>query len=97
MDAIINVSAFAIFAVLWIGFAVALVASQGSLDAVWEWLRGLPLVAQGIVWLLLLPVTAGLWAWESGWPFVVRLVVVGGLASVSLYLFFPRALLSSQP
>lgn len=34
--------AFAAFAVLWIGFAVALVWSQGSLDAARAWLRGLP-------------------------------------------------------
>jgi len=96
MDAIVNVGAFALFAALWIAFGAAIVASQGSLDAAWQWLRGLPLVAQAVVWLLLLPVTAGLWVWESGWPLVVRLVLVGGLAWVNLYLFFPRSLLAGR-
>ena len=33
---------FAVFAILWIAFGVALVQSQGSLDAAWQWVRSLP-------------------------------------------------------
>ena len=64
---------FAIFAVLWVAFAVALVASQGSLDQAWESIRELPLPLQIVVWVLFLPVMAGLWVWETSWPLVVRL------------------------
>src|SRR5512146_2598049 len=71
---------FALFAILWVAFGAGLVWSQGSLDDVWHWIVSLPIVVQGIAWLLFLPVTAGLWIWESAWPLVVRLVLVGGLA-----------------
>ena len=88
-----NIAVFVVFAVLWIGFAYALIVSQGSLDAAWQWIRGLPLILQGVVWLLFLPVVAGLWIWESGWTTTVRLLLVAGLGFANLYLFFPGYLL----
>jgi hypothetical protein len=88
-----NVVVFVVFAVLWIGFAYALIASQGSLDAAWQWIRSLPLILQGVVWLLFLPVVAGLWIWESGWTTAVRLLLVVGIGLFNLYLFFPGYLL----
>ena len=83
--------ALLLFGVLWLAFGASLIWSQGSLDAAWSWLTGLPLLVQGIVWLLLLPVTAGLWIWEMGWPLVLRLVLVAGLAAWSVLIFLPRA------
>jgi hypothetical protein len=90
MDNMVGLIAFGVFGMLWIGFAGALVASQGSLDATWAWIRALPLLLQVVVSLLFLPVVAALWVWESGWPVVPRLVVVGGLAAWTLYVFAPR-------
>lgn len=81
---------FLLFGALWLAFGVGLVWSQGSLDAAWEWLRGLPLVIQGVAWLLFLPLTLGLWIWETTWPFVLRLVLVIGLAGWSLFVFIPH-------
>lgn len=92
MDGFVSVVAFGMFAVLWVAFGIALVVSQGSLDAAWEWLRGLPPIAQAVAGLLLLPVAAGLWAWESGLPLAARLVLVMGIAFVNLYTFLPRSL-----
>jgi len=80
---------FLLFAVLWGAFAVGLVASQGSIDAAWQAIRELPLIVQGIVWILFLPVVAGLWIWESSWPIVVRLVSVVGLAGWNLLVLLP--------
>lgn len=80
---------FVIFAVIWIAFASAVVWSQGSLDETWQRVRDLPLLVQGFAWLLLLPVMAGLWIWETTWPLVVRLVLVAGLAGWTL-LVFPK-------
>ena len=68
MDNLISLAAFGIFVFMWGAFAVGIVASQGSLDATWEWIRGLPLLIQAVVWLLFLPVVVGLWVWESAWP-----------------------------
>jgi hypothetical protein len=91
VETIIGVAAFGLFLVLWIGFGVALVASQGSLDATWQWIQSQHIVVQGVLWLLFLPVMAGLWVWETTWPLILRLALVAGLACINLYLFFPRA------
>jgi len=90
MNMIINVGAFVILGLLWLGFATALIFNQAILDSVWIAFRGLPLILQVLLWLLLLPVTAGLWIWESSWPLWLRLLLVFGLGWVTIYTFFPR-------
>jgi hypothetical protein len=59
--------------------------------------RGLPLIIQGVVWLLFLPVMVGLWVWETTWPIVLRLVVIVGVARWNLIVFLPRALQAAHP
>lgn len=86
----INFLAFIVLGFLWLAFAAALMVSRESLDSVWQAFRAWPLALQLVVWLLALPVVAGLWVWESSWPLLVRLLLVVGLAWVSLYTFFPR-------
>lgn len=88
---------FVAFAGLWVAFGAAVIWSQGSLDAAWQWIRGLPLLVQGLVWLLFLPVVIGLWIWETTWPLVVRLVLVAGVAGWNLLVFLPRALQAARP
>jgi hypothetical protein len=61
----LGLGAFAIFVVLWLGFAFALVVDRGILDTVWQGLRGLAMPIQMVVWVVLLPITIGLWIWES--------------------------------
>jgi hypothetical protein len=97
MEQLFNVGVFGLFAVLWVAFAAGLIWSQGSLDQTWEWIRGLPLVIQAVVWLLFLPVVAGLWVWESTWPVIVRLVLVAGIGFWNLYIFFPRSIAAVRP
>jgi len=82
---------FAFFAILWVAFGAALIWSQGSLDQAWQAVRDLPLIGQIVVWVLFLPVMAGLWIWETSWPIVVRLVLVLGLAGWNLLMFLPKA------
>ena len=82
---------FIVFAVLWVAFAIGIVWNQGGLDQAWSTIRSQPLLVQGAAWLLFLPVTAGLWVWETTWPFVVRLLVVGGIAGWNLLVFLPKA------
>jgi hypothetical protein len=96
MEQLFNVAVFALFALLWAGFAAALVWSQGSLDQAWQWITGLPLILQAIVWLLFLPVVAGLWVWETSWPLIWRLVIVGGLGFANVVAFFPRTLFGGK-
>ena len=96
MEQLFNVAVFVLFTALWAGFAVALIWSQGSLDQAWQWITGLPLILQGVVWLLFLPVVAGLWVWETSWPLVWRLLIVGGLGFVNVIAFFPRTLFGGK-
>jgi hypothetical protein len=93
MNEVIGVVAFGLFAGLWLAFGYAIVASQGSLDEVWRWIREMPLIGQVVLVLLTLPVTVGLWVWETSWPLIVRLVLVVGLGTANLVVFFPRFLL----
>lgn len=93
MDGLIGIAVFAVFAILWIAFAAAIILSQGSLDDAWAWLQGQHLIVQGIVALLLLPVVVGLWVWETSWPLIARLVLIAGLAGWTAYMFVPRNLL----
>jgi len=82
-----------IFAISWAAFAWALIASQGSLDATWQWIRNLPLLLQGVVWLLFLPVVAGLWIYETTWPFVLRILLIVSLGGWNIWIFLPRGIL----
>lgn len=85
--------AYASFAIMvggWVAFAVALVASQQTLDDVWTSVRGLPLVVEGVVWLLAFPFLIGLAIWQASWDEAVRLIVIALLAVAYTYLFVPR-------
>ena len=83
-----------IFVVLWVGFIIALVMNQETLDVLWNWAQALPLVPKIIVWVMFLPIMVGLWIWESSWPALGRLVGFSGivawtlLAASSLYRVF---------
>ena len=88
---------FGIFALLWIAFATGLVWSQGTIDQAWEFIGGLPLLAQIVVWVLFLPVMVGLWVWETTWPLIFRVVLVIGIAGWNLWMFLPRAAQVARP
>ena len=85
----INIAAFVILTLLWLVFAAALVLNRDVLHTAWQTLRAWPLVIQLVVWLLALPVTLGLWIWQTNWPVLLRLALVLGLAWVTLYTFNP--------
>lgn len=83
---------FVLFALIWVAFGVGLIWSQGSIDQAWTTIRNLPLLVQGVIWLLFLPVMVALWIWETTWPLAVRLLLVVGIAGWNLMIFVPRAL-----
>ena len=82
---------FVVFAIIWVAFGAALIWSQGSLDQAWATINGLPLILRLIVWVLFLPVMAGLWVWETTWPVVIRVITIVGIAGWNLLVFMPRA------
>ena len=81
---VLSTYAVVIFALLWVGFAIALVVNREWLDLLWNWVRALPIVAEIIVWVLFLPIMVALWIWESSWPFLVRLLGFAGIGGWTL-------------
>lgn len=81
---VLSTYAIVIFAMLWVGFAIALVVNPGWLDSLWNWVRTLPSVAEIILWVLFLPIMVGLWIWESSWSVLVRLVAFAGIVAWTL-------------
>ena len=76
---VLSTYAIVIFAMLWVGFAIALVVNREWLDLLWNWVGALPSVAKFIVWVIFLPIMVGLWIWESSWPALVRLLAFAGI------------------
>jgi hypothetical protein len=76
---VLSTYAIVIFAMLWVGFAIALVVNREWLDLLWNWVRALPAVAKIIVWVLFLPIMVGLWIWESSWPVLGQLLAFAGI------------------
>ena len=87
---LINYIAFTVLGLLWLGFGAALLINPEILQAVWQAFRGWPWVAQAMITLLTLPVVLGLWLWQTSWPLWLRLILVIGMAWVTLYTFFPK-------
>ena len=86
--------AYASFAIMiggWVAFAAALLASPQSLEDVWTAIRDLPLLVEGVVWLLGFPFLIGLAIWQTSWEEPVRLTVIAVLAVAYTSMFVPRA------
>jgi hypothetical protein len=79
------------FAAAWLAFGIALVRTPLLVDDAWRRLRSLPLLVQGLVWLLLLPVVAGVCVWHTSWPQAARLAIVACLAGWNLVMFVPAS------
>ena len=76
---VLSTYAIVIFAMLWVGLAIALVVNREWLDSLWNWVRALPSVAEIIIWVLFLPIMVGLWTWQSSWPALVSLLAFSGI------------------
>jgi hypothetical protein len=76
---VLSTYAIAIFAIWWVGFAIAWVVNREWLDLVWNGVRALPSVAQVVVWVFFLPIMVGLWIWESSWSALANLLALAGI------------------
>ena len=77
---VMSAYANAIFLLLWAGFITALIVNREWLDVVWEWVQALPRGPRIAIWIFFLPITVGLWIWESPWSAAGRLLGLGGIA-----------------
>lgn len=73
-----------VFAVLWVGFALGLIAGGQAFADAWAWLNGLEPVARIAAWVLFLPIAVGLWAWNAALPAPVLAAVALGLVAWTL-------------
>ena len=85
---VLSTYAILIFTILWVGFAIALVANREWLDLLWNWVRDLPTVTEIIVWVFFRPIMVGLWIWESSWSILVSLLALAGIVVWTLVAVF---------
>jgi len=85
---------FGAMVAVWSIFLTLLVVSPGTLDDVYEWLRGLWVVWEVLMWIVLLPWALAHVVLESSWPDWLRIVVVVLLATFHLAISQPRAAMS---
>jgi hypothetical protein len=81
---------FAFMVAMWSAFFTLLVAAPDSLADGWHWLTGLPLAAEIVMWILLLPWALGLAVWQSSWQEWLRLLVVAVVAAGWTLVSAPR-------
>ena len=74
---------------MWIAFFAALFADQ--LDAVRDWVRDLPLIAELGLWLAAFPWLLGTAVWESSWAPVLRTLLVAAFAIGWTLISIPRS------
>lgn len=86
----VSLVSFAIMLGGWIAFAIALIASRQTLGDVWTAVRDLPLVLEGVAWVLGFPFLVGLAIWHASWDETTRLVAIAVLAVAYTYMFRPR-------
>ena len=91
-DLLISILSFTVLTLLWIGFGAALLFNRDLLNQTWRLFRSWNIFIQLFVALLVLPVILGLWIWQTRWPTWVRVLLVAGLAWMTIYTFFPRTL-----
>lgn len=81
---------FGAMVAMWSAFVTLLAASPQTLEDIYDWLVGLALVWEIVMWILLLPWALAYVAWESSWDRWLRILVVALIAAAHLGLSVPR-------
>jgi hypothetical protein len=81
---------FAAMAGLWGAFVTLIAVSPTTLDDCYDWLRGLPIVWELLMWLVMLPWTVAYLVYETPWEHWLRVLVVILVAVVHLGISVPR-------
>jgi hypothetical protein len=74
----------------WLAFFAAVITSHETLDEIWTAIRDLPLVVEGLVWLIGFPFLVGLAIWHASWDEAVRIIAIAVLAVAYTHMFVPR-------
>ena len=81
---------FAAMAGLWGAFVALLAASPSTLDDAYDWLTGLPIVWEILMWIVTLPWTVAYLVYDSSWEHWLRVLVVALMVVVHLSACAPR-------
>ena len=82
---------FALMAGLWGSFVTLLAVSPSTLDEAYDWLTGLPIVWEILVWILTLPWTVAYLVYDGSWTHWLRTLLVVLIATVHLAACAPRS------
>ena len=75
---------------LWSIFYTLLAVSPGTLEDVYDWLGGLAIVWEILMWIVLLPWALAYVVWESSWEQWLRVLVVVVITGVHIAISTPR-------
>jgi hypothetical protein len=59
---------------MWVAFFILVFSDQ--LAGLWSTLTHLPVVAEVVIWIALLPWMLGSWVWLGSWPLWIRVALV---------------------
>jgi hypothetical protein len=82
---------FALMAGLWGSFVTLLAVSPSTLDDAYDWLTGLPIVWEILMWIVTLPWTIAYLVYDSSWEHWLRVLVVAFIVVVHLSIAAPKA------
>ena len=81
---------FAVIASLWGSFVTLLAVSPSTLEDAYDWLTGLAIVWELVMWILTLPWALAYLAYESSWEHWLRVLVVAVIVVAHLSVCTPR-------
>jgi hypothetical protein len=80
----------ALMAGLWGSFVTLLAVSPATLDDAYDWLTGLPIVWEILMWILTLPWTVAYLVYETSWQHWLRVLIVALIVTFHLSICAPR-------
>jgi hypothetical protein len=80
---------FALMVGGWAVFFALVLFAESTLSDLWDRLRDLPLIVEGLIWFLLFPLVLATGVWESSWQTWLRVLLVACFAVGWSIAFFP--------
>jgi hypothetical protein len=81
---------FGLMVAVWSTFVTLVAVSPKTLEDGWNWLNGLSLVPEILMWILLLPWAVSYAVWQSSWDHWLRVSIVVLFTVAHLALSAPR-------
>ena len=81
---------FGLMVATWSSFVTLLSVSPETLADAYDWLTGLAIVWEILMWIVLLPWAVAYVVWESSWEQWLRILVVALIVLVHLSISAPR-------